>query len=162
MFVPFEKMTSNARVWVYQANEELNAAQVIIIEQESQKFIEQWTAHKQTLKGSCKVFYNRFVVIAVDESFNQVSGCSIDASVHFLQALETALQIKLFDRTQQAFWTTDKKLNTLSIKNIKQQIAEGTIQADTLVFNNLVDNMAELQSNWQKEAKNSWLGRYFD
>ena len=32
-------------------------------------------------------------LVAVDESFNNVSGCSIDSSVRFVQELEQELQI---------------------------------------------------------------------
>ena len=42
-------------------------------------------------------------MLAVDESFNTVSGCSIDSSVRFIQALEKELQLELMNKMNVTF-----------------------------------------------------------
>ncbi|HAS44757.1 MAG TPA: hypothetical protein DCS93_30035 [Microscillaceae bacterium] len=160
MYIPFDEMPAHARVWVYQADRTLTAAESNEMEQNLQRFVSQWTAHSKDLKASAKVFPDRFVVISVDENHHQASGCSIDASVHFVQELEKHYKLNLFVRTELAY-LEGEIVKTAPVSKLKQQVAEGVIKADTQVFNNLVANMGELREKWQTEAQNSWLARYF-
>lgn len=161
MYIDFEQMSDKARIWIYQANRFLTEDEVIWTETQGKFFVEQWTAHQQTLKGSFKVFYNRFVVVAVDEDFNQVSGCSIDASVHFLKDIEQILKLDLFDRTLQAYFINDIDIEFMALKDIKTKIQAGEIYPETLVFNHLIETKEDLQDKWRTQAKDTWLARYF-
>jgi len=160
MFIPFEQMPKKARVWVYQANRELTSNECETIEAALAHFLEQWTAHNQNLKASGGIFRQRFVILALDEDFNAASGCSIDASVHFLQDLGKQLHVEFFDRSV-AFLSQDDVLQTAELKDLTQHIEQGIIQEDTLIFNNLVKNIEELEHSWQQAAKASWMARYF-
>jgi hypothetical protein len=160
MYTPFEEMPDHARVWVYQADRTLTDAEKVEMEQHLRTFVDQWTVHSKDLKASAKVFPDRFVVLAVDENHNQASGCSIDASVRFVQELEKHYNLSLFVRTEVAY-LEGETVKTASVKDMKQQVSEGVIKADTTVFNNLVANVGELNSQWKTPAESTWLSRYF-
>lgn len=163
MYIPFEQMPAHARVWVYQANRNLEEGEVSVILEKCKDFLARWTAHKQNLYASTNVFYARFLVIALDEERSAASGCSIDASVHFIKSLEKDLHLDFFDRTKIAFLEpTSQTLFVEDMKDLKQKVAEGIIQNHTLVFNNLVENLAQLQNEWKVPAQQSWLLRYFN
>jgi len=99
-------------------------------------------------------------VLAVDEYFSSVSGCSIDSSVHFVQELESELDINFFDKSKVAFLHQDQVLLE-SLPNLKQRIEEGEIKENTLTFNNLITNKKELEESWTVPVKDSWLNKYF-
>lgn len=160
MYTPFEEMPEHARVWVYQADRTLTDAEKAEMEQHLRTFVDQWTVHSKDLKASAKVFPDRFVVLAVDENHNQASGCSIDASVRFVQELEKHYNLSLFVRTEVAY-LEGETVKTAAVKDMKQQVSEGVIKADTTVFNNLVANVGELNRQWKTSAQNTWLSRYF-
>ncbi|NJO00604.1 MAG: hypothetical protein HC880_01980 [Bacteroidia bacterium] len=160
MFVSFDQMPATARVWIYQTNRELSDAEQAQAESATQSFLESWAAHQQALKASAKVFHHRFLVITVDESHNAASGCSIDASVHFLQQLEKQLDVSLFDRSQLAYWDNGT-VRTVPVKDLKPKVAEGSIRKDTLIFNNVITQFGQLQDQWMQAAETSWLKRYF-
>src|SRR5688500_17045791 len=103
MFVDFEQMPAHAKVWVYQANRTLDKKTQKVILDNLKKFIQEWDAHGKTLKGSAILLYNLFLILAVDEEYNQASGCSIDKSVHYLKELGDHLDVDFFDRSKQAF-----------------------------------------------------------
>ncbi|MBL0340479.1 MAG: hypothetical protein IPP71_05865 [Bacteroidetes bacterium] len=88
MYVEFDTLPGSSKVWIYQASGLMNDQQVETIFNEAKVFIETWTAHQAELKASVAMFLNLFLVIAVDESFNDASGCSIDKKVHFVKHLE--------------------------------------------------------------------------
>ncbi|MCU0446695.1 MAG: hypothetical protein MUE85_17450 [Microscillaceae bacterium] len=160
MYLSFKQMPAQARVWVYQADRPLTEAEKSVIQTQAEDFLQTWTAHQQTLKASYSIFYDRFLVIALDEDYQQASGCSIDASVHFLQKIEQELKLSLLDRSQVAFWEGEA-IRTEKLAHLKQKIAEGVIQADTQVFVNTISNVEQLHNDWQKPARQTWLSRYF-
>jgi len=160
MLVKFEELPQNSRVWIYQSKDYLNETQVNNIQKLLEKFTTSWESHQKPLKASFEVAYNRFIILAVDESFNQASGCSIDSSVHFLKELENQFGLDLFNRQYVAFWQGEE-VKTTSLLEIKQKIAEGIIQENTLIFNNLVSDIASFKQKWQQNAKETWVARYF-
>ena len=103
MYTPYKNLPNNSRVWIYQSNREFTEKEIEFISTKAEEFINSWTRHGDDLKGSFTIKYNQFLVLAVDESFNNVSGCSIDASVHFIQALEKELQLNLMDKLNVTF-----------------------------------------------------------
>ncbi len=159
MFVEFEKMAGNSRVWLYQADRDLTAEEQKFMLEQTKNFLTTWAAHGANLSSSVKIFYERFLVILVDENFASVSGCSIDSSVHFVKALETELKVNFFDRTNVAF-LEDGNVFLEPLNKIKNRVSEGIISGDTLTFNNLIKNKSELEKSWMVPASETWLSRY--
>ena len=160
MFVEFDKMPDTSRIWIYQSNREFSSEEVNVITLNAKNFIENWTRHGDDLKGSFTVVYNRFVIIAVDENFANVSGCSIDASVRFIQQIQSELNIDLLNKLHIAFKTNDD-VNSVSLNDFRLFIASDKITQDTIVFNNLVNTKADFESKWEVPAKESWHQRLF-
>lgn len=165
MYIPFEDMPAQARVWIYQASRPLSEAEETYALELGKKFTTSWAAHGKPLQSSVKLFHHRFLVIAVDESYNQASGCSIDASVALVKELEEKFstereRFSFFDRTKVAFLHQDE-IFVESTAQLKQQVAQGKIKPDTLTFNNLVSNKEQFEKEWVIPARDSWLARYF-
>ena len=153
-------MPPHARVWVYQANRNLNAAELTKTEEVLAAFTTDWNSHGHGLSSSFKVAYNRFVILAVDEAAYGASGCSIDKSVNIMKELEQTLGIKLLDKMQIAY-LQENEIASLDFRNVKPAIADGTLKPDTIIFNNLVNSIEELDKSWKQPAGDSWLARYF-
>ena len=68
----FEDLDNNARVWIYQSNREFSNNEVEIIKEKTSNFIENWLRHGDHLKASFFIKYNQFIILAVDENFNEV------------------------------------------------------------------------------------------
>jgi hypothetical protein len=106
--------------------------------------------------------YNHFIVLAVDTSTNLPSGCSIDSSVAFVQEIEKAFQVNMFDRTRVALLEEGGHVVTYSLAETKKMIAEGKLRRHVMTFNNLVDTKAAWEQQWLITAGESWLKRFFD
>jgi hypothetical protein len=153
-------MNLASRVWVYQADRELAILEIKKVNEILKSFVERWTAHNQQLKATYEIKYNRFIVLIVDETQAGASGCSIDKSVHLMKTLEEKFQINLFDRFNIAYKTNNRvfSANKLGFESL---IAEGVIDQNTTVFNNLVDTYQAYLTNWETAFKNSWHDRVF-
>ena len=160
MFIEFERMPEDARVWIYQADRDLSNDQVDLITSECEKFLTQWAAHGTGLESSAKVNYNRFLIICVDEKKAMASGCSIDASFHFVRSLGKAMDIDFFKRTKVAFLLEDMVV-VESLNNIKNNLTSNKISGQSLTFNNLIQKKSELEDKWIIPCQESWLSRYF-
>jgi len=161
MYVDFNDLPDTARIWVYQSDRELNSTQVEEMHKALKDFVEDWTRHGDDLKGSFAILHNHFIVIGVDESFNQVSGCSIDASTHVFKRLEQQFGLDLFNKLNTAFRSGDH-INVVNMSDFQRFIREERITEETTVFNNLVQTKGELSNSWEVPAAQSWHSRYFN
>ena len=159
MFVPFESLPEESRVWVFQANRSFSDQELQEIEEKLQHFITQWTAHGADLKASFEIRYKRFIILALDQKLNAATGCSIDASVHFIQQLEKEYNVDLLDKMnvsyKQGEYIAYKQLN-----DFRKMAKEKAVSPKTIVFNNLVNNKAEYLSEWEVPASESWHNRF--
>jgi len=161
MYVDFKDLPDTARIWVYQSDRELNSSQTEEMSQVLKDFVEEWTRHGEDLKGSFAILHNHFIVIGVDESFNQVSGCSIDASTHVFKRFEQQFGIDLFNKLNTAFRSGDH-INVVSMSDFQRFVREERITEETTVFNNMVQTKEDLGISWEVPAAKSWHSRYFN
>jgi hypothetical protein len=160
MFVEFEEMPGDARIWIYQADREFTENETESITKECMKFLDQWAAHGSGLRSSFEISYNRFLIISIDEKQAMASGCSIDSCVHFVQSLGNALGVDFFSRTNMAFLKNGEVIIE-DLSGIKTNQTLNHISAETLTFNNLIQVKSDLESKWIIPVSESWMNKYF-
>lgn len=159
MYIPFQEMPEQSRVWIYQSNRAFTKEEQSEITKKTIDFISQWEAHAEALHASFDIRYNRFLILVVDGSVHPPTGCSIDESVHFIQSLEKQYDIELLDKMNVVF-KKDNSLIYRSLPEFKKLIKSKEITAETIVFNNLVVNKHELDNFWEVPLRESWHSRY--
>lgn len=161
MYIDFDKIPQNARIWVYQANRQLADNEIVKIEIYLKSTVNQWAAHGASLLASAKVLHHRFVIIALDQAMNEASGCSIDASTHWFKELGETLNIDFFDRSQA--YIDGNEIKTFSVFQSKKAVESGQISPDTIIFNNIsLANLSDLSNKWQIKAIDApTLKRFF-
>lgn len=148
------------RIWIYQADRFLNENEEQLILDRLYSFTSQWTAHGRPLAATAEIRYHRFVILMVDDSVSTPSGCSIDKSVHLLKEIEEETGLKLFDRMQIAY-RNGEQINVVSREAFEKLMAEGIVNTDTIVFNNLIASYPELENKWEVPVKDSWHAKVF-
>ena len=98
MIVNFNKLPDNSRLWIYQSNRDFSDQELDEIRNLTESFLSNWQTHNQELEVSYEIKYNRFLILAVNESFNSPGGCSIDLSLRFINDLSKKINIDLLDR----------------------------------------------------------------
>ena len=159
MKVDFESLNDDSRIWVYQSNRAFTEDELELIAQRLEVFVGSWKRHGQDLKASYKILQDHFIVLAVEERYNPVSGCAIDASVHAIQELEKLLQIDLTNKMNVSF-KDGQNINIVSLGDFQKYASQKKITGDTVVFNNMVATKLDLESKWEVPARNSWHQRY--
>jgi hypothetical protein len=159
MYTHYKNLPNNSRVWIYQSDREFTDSEIEFISAKSEDFINQWTRHGDDLKGSFTIKYNQFLVLAVDESFNNVSGCSIDSSVRFVQALQSELQGDLMDKMNISF-KDNETINIVKLPVFQRFAKAKKITASTIVFNNMIATKEDFENNWEVAVSKSWHKRF--
>lgn len=159
MFTHYKNLPNNSRVWIYQSDREFTEKEIEFISEKAEDFINQWTRHGDDLKGSFTIKYNQFLVLAVDESFNNVSGCSIDSSVRFVQQLQKELQLDLMDKMNISFKDNDT-INVVKLPDFQRFAKAQKITSTTIVFNNMIDTKEDFENKWEVAASKSWHKRF--
>lgn len=160
MYVPFETLPEDSRIWIYQSNRKLSDEEVNSIETQCREFVENWSAHGTSLEASFITKYNRFIIFAINQDFHTATGCSIDASVHFIQKLEQEFQIELLDKMNVTY-RVGEHIAHKTLIDFKKMAKERAVTANTIVFNNLVNTIEEWQDFWEIPASESWHSRFF-
>jgi len=160
MYIPFEQLPPQARIWIYQSDRPFTEAESVEIQEKIKDFVTAWSAHGVALHASGLLLHNRFIVLGTDVDASAPSGCSIDSSVQFVRTLEQDYQTSLFDRTHLAF-QREGKIKTYALTEMPQAVAAGEVTPETLYFDNLVGEAGAINKDWLKPAGNSWLRKYF-
>ena len=161
MYVPLAQLPDHARVWLYQAERDLTPVEQATAEAHLRAFCDVWAAHGHQLRASFGVEANRFLLLAVDETAELPSGCSIDSSVRALRDLEAQLGIALLDKSRIAYHLPDGTTATLTRPELRAAVADGRLQPNTLVFDTTVATLRDMRTGWVRPAAETWLSRYF-
>jgi len=149
-----------SRVWIYQSDRKFTSTEENQILNKLAAFTNQWKAHGNELLAKAEIRYGFFIILTVDESQAGVTGCSIDSSVRLIKEIENEYHVDLFNRFNIAYRVDDEvkvqgKEDFETLVNIKQ------VTPETIVFNNMVQTLADLDAKWEVPFKNSWHSSVF-
>ena len=160
MYIPFENIPDDGRIWIYQSNRKFSDEEILSIEKKCLDFVENWSAHGTPLEASFITKYNRFIVFVVNQEVQAATGCSIDSSVRFIQDLEKEYSVELLDKMNVTY-KTGEFIAFKTLLEFKQLAKSKSVSENTIVFNNLVNTIEEWQDYWEIPANESWHSRFF-
>ena len=159
MIVDFNKLPDNSRLWIYQSNRDFTDKEITEIKSLTESFLLNWQAHNKELEVSYEVKYKRFIILGVNESFNSPGGCSIDLSIRFIKDLSKRINIDLLDRMNINY--RDKEdIKCIRLNQFKGLLNNNLINAETIIFNNLVKTKIDYMKNWESKVEDSWLSQF--
>jgi hypothetical protein len=145
--IPFDTLDGQAKVWSYQSDRLLTDTEVQWINEQLNPFLKEWAAHGTKLKAYGEVMNKAHLILAVDESAHNASGCSIDTSVRFIKSLEKELNVSFFNRLKM-LTLSDGQFVYVNYADL------ATLPDETIVFNNTISSADEFKNNWKLPLKN--------
>lgn len=156
MYLPIEQMPDHSRVWVYQANRPFTASETRAIQDYLAHALTQWAAHGAGLNASFEIRFQQVIVIAVDETVNAASGCSIDASTRWFKEMGANLGIDFFDRS-----TAVVEGNQLTLIPLTALKNNPMLTPTTQIITLQTESLGAYRAGWLQTANTTWLQRYF-
>ena len=159
MYVSFNLLPPNAKVWIYQSDSNLSSKDVELIEKEVKLFLNNWSSHNKEIESSYEIRYNRFLIIGLNENINSASGCSIDKSVNFIKNLQSILKVNFLNRLNVAY-KIGNEINSISLLEFQNMIRENKLSKDSIVYNNMIDTKKLYLNSWETTIENSWHKKF--
>lgn len=156
MYVPFDQLPDDSRIWIFQSDRLLSEEEIESINPILNFFISDWTAHQQTLRASFTFLHNHFLIIGVDENMAIASGCSLDKVFHVVRACGQKINTDFLNRLHIAAMIQ----NVITLHSVKQilDIAENRNNNEPLmIFSNIIETKSEMKNNWLIPIEKSWL-----
>ena len=154
-----EKLAPESRVWIYGAERALTKEETKIVRNRAQEFVSSWVSHSKDLDAGADVLHNRFLVLAVDETQAEASGCSIDGSVNFVKSLGAEIDVDFFNRMRFSYRDEAGKIHTVGREEFKLLYSQGQLKNDSIVFDPLVKELGELRQIFERPLEDSWHSR---
>jgi hypothetical protein len=159
MYIPFQDMPPQARIWVYQASRSLTVSELEQIKQTISQSCQVWEAHGAPLQASFEIKYNQVIIVAVNEAMNAASGCSIDASTRWFKSLGEALHVDFFSRDVAV--VRNEQVELLALNQLKSAVQAGKLNSNDLIITPLLQTVQQYRDTWTSRAEDSYLKRYF-
>ncbi len=159
--VPFERLPDESRLWIFGVGRALQDREEETLLDAVDRFLETWAAHGVQLRCGRDWRHGRFLLVAVDESSEPPSGCSIDAMVQVLKDQERALDVPIVDNS--AVWYLEgDQVQRSTRSDFKRLVEDGAVGPEVVVFDNTVTRLTEERAGqWQRPANESWHQRAF-
>jgi len=159
--VPFASVPDDARLWVFAAAHPLDAPGRAVLLGEVDRFLAQWTAHGTPVVAGREWRDDRFLLIGVDERSTGLSGCSIDALVRSLRALEHRIGAPMVDAPP-VWYRSPSGIEAVTRDAFESLAAQGEVGPETIVFDNTLASVGELRAGrFELPAREAWHGRAF-
>jgi hypothetical protein len=158
MLVPFESLSAQSRLWIYQSDRKISKEEQQIISDTLHSFIDSWLVHGLPMTAGFTTRFEHFVIVGADEQVNAASGCSIDKAVRQMTDLGNTLNIDWFNRGNVGFYIDDE-VTLISLKNLKEQFTDGRLSGSSLVFDNTIQIKSDLD-RWIVPSSDAWVKRY--
>lgn len=146
------------KVWIYLSDKKLDGDLLNTINEKGQEFVKNWKAHDVPLTASFDVLHNRFIVVKVDETQYNASGCSIDKLLRLIKQFESDFHLQLLNRLLVAY-KTEGGVEVVNASKIKELLFSKTTSPNTLVYNVAAANSDEF-ANWLQPLAETWLKKY--
>lgn len=159
MLVTFESLPAQARIWIYQCDKIMTSEQVAGIQKDIENFLGKWLSHQVEVEAGFAIYHNLFLIIGVNQFRSEVSGCSIDASVHEIKRIEQNSNVNLLDRMYVAY-RSSIDIQIVHLSEFKNLLFNREISENTIVFNNLVRTKEALNNEWEIPVTESWHRKY--
>ncbi|HEY1045524.1 MAG TPA: ABC transporter ATPase [Bacteroidia bacterium] len=150
-----KELSADSRIWIYRSDRTFSVDELNFIENRLNLFCKEWTAHNQALLADYEIRENKFIILAVDETQTDASGCSIDKSVRELKVIEDALKVNLLDKSHLTYWSGNE-FKEIHFMEIQSAYDSGSFNDETFFYNLNIEKLSDLESKFKLPLKSHW------
>ena len=154
-------LPDTSKVWMYTASRVLTEEEARALHGHLKDFSGQWAAHGKSLSSEFVTILNQILVLAVDESTQVATGCSIDASVNALKNLSqvspSLKDVDFFDRSWVLFRVAEEReWKRARLHDFWAMRKAGTLSDDSHIFDTTLTNLGDVRASGIKALGESW------
>jgi hypothetical protein len=156
--VPFDSLPDSSRIWVFGSDHPVKGEAAEQLLSEVDQFLDEWRAHGEPLRCGRLWADDRFLVVGVDQSTANASGCSIDGLFRRLQLLERTIGARLVGGGRVYYRDHAGVAQCVSRAELDGLVASGAVGPDTAVFDTSITDLGEWRERFERPARKTWVG----
>ena len=154
--VPFESLPPSARIWVFGSDVPVTGAPADTLLSEVDQYLATWKAHGFPLKAARDWRDNRFLIIGIDPTAEQASGCSIDGLFRQLQQVQRSIGAQLVGGGRVYYRDATGATQSTTRDDFRALKEKGTVGPRTPVFDTSLTRLDDWQSKFERPLAESW------
>ncbi|MHB9147393.1 MAG: hypothetical protein ACYC2U_03040 [Candidatus Amoebophilus sp.] len=158
MYIPFQQLSDQASIWVYQADRRLSATDEQAILEQAKKFLENWSSHGRPLQASALIKHSYFLILGIEKADFELTCCTTDSTIQFLHTLKSTMNINFLDRSKVVL-RTDNTYLAVSVREAKEKLQDASLSSDTFTFDNTITQKQDLETRWLIPIKDAWFAK---
>ncbi len=157
MVVEFQKLTDDAKVWIYPSSRKFYPQELEPIKDKISSFLTSW---ESSIDGdfSYQLLYDRFIIFSIEDEV-KITNQQLDEQVAFILKLQEEYQVELLDKMNVCF-KQGEFIQYKDVKEFKKLLKNKSVNAKTVVFDNLVQTKYDLEHFWEVPITESWYNRF--
>lgn len=150
-------LPDDSRVWLYTADRPLTENECEALGASAEAFVDQWVAHGKSLQASWRLEGRRCLVVALDASGPEATGCSIDAKVHWLHGLGEKMGVDWMGRNSVIHYNkVTSRWTESGLASFWADRKAGNVGDETPVINAVVGSKADCMPSLVRPFAESW------
>ena len=154
--VPFSALPDDARIWIFGSDKPLTGAVVDTLLAEVDSYLDTWKAHGFPLRAAREWRDDRFLIIGIDPTAEQASGCSIDGLFRSLQHLQQSIGAQLVGGGRVFYRDPAGATHSVARDEFSTLASSGKIGPKTPVFDTSLTQLAAWRSKFERPLAESW------
>lgn len=159
MIVDFNSIPDWCKIWVYPSSRKFYEQEIEGLKERIETFLTQLGEENEDVNCAYELKYDRFIIISVDDTDKPLNVKAHNNIAAFIINLEQQYEITLLDKINVCY----KQGEFVQYKDLiefKKMMKNNGVSAKTIVFDNMITTKEELETNWEINILDSWLGRF--
>lgn len=159
--VPFETLPPSARIWIFASDRPLDGAPADRLLAAVDEFLDRWQAHGEPLRTARRWIDAHFLVVGVDPTTANASGCSIDGLFRKLQRLQDEIGVRLIGGGR-VFYRDEAGAPRMATRDEFALLARGgEVTRETPVFDTSLTTLDSWRAGFERPAGEAWTRELF-
>lgn len=152
-------LAPGSRVWFFIADRPLTEAEATQLIEAMSEFVSGWKSHGSALSAGFELRWNTLLTVAVDESVESPSGCSIDKVFRLLNDFAAATGIDFLNRLLLLVTKPDGTAHIHTRESATIAINSGELQENTPVADVMHNRLGDFIANPLQPFREHWMGK---
>lgn len=152
-------LSPGSRVWFFIADRPLTEAEAAQLNMAMSEFVSGWKSHGSALSAGFELRWNALLAVAVDESVEAPSGCSIDKVFRLLMDFTAATGIDFLNRLLLLVPQPHGTALVYNRQSANEAINGGQLQENTPVADVMHARLGDFTANLLQPFREHWMGK---
>lgn len=161
MFIKFQDLPNDAKVWIYIGDRKLTLNEKADLIGKIEPFLSRWKSEGKEFKSSYEILEDQILVVGgVSEGF-ALSGCTMDALKKTVEKWDESLKLNL-TVIPKFCYRGSNEIVCRSQAQFKEDIRRGLVNNQTSVFDNTILAMEDYRKGIEFPIQKCWHNRVLE